>query len=39
MSHQKFIDRKEELEMLDYDYQRNNSSLFIIYGDKRGVPK
>jgi len=23
MSHQKFIDRKEELEMLDYDYSRN----------------
>ena len=27
MSQQKFIDRKEELEMLGYDYSRNDSSL------------
>ena len=35
MSQQKFIDRKEELEMLGYDYSRNDSSLFIIYGRRR----
>ena len=35
MSQHKFIDRKEELEMLGYDHSRNDSSLFIIYGRRR----
>ncbi len=35
MSQQKFIDRKEELKILNDDYSRTGSSLFIIYGRRR----
>ena len=33
MSQHKFIDRKEELEMLGYDYSRNDSTLDIIFSE------
>ena len=36
MSQHKFIDRKEELEMLGYDHSRNDSSLFYYIWQEKG---
>lgn len=36
---EKFIDRKDELEFLNKEYEKNESSLIILYGRRTGQIK